>query len=164
MSPEPISCNRYDEKSDICALGCVIYEMAVLQPPFNNILRSEDELKRNRVHQVPKKLPQLYSEALASCVFAMLEKDPARRPSAEDILKVRNVNLTLKLEAAREELTAVRAALKDQAATLLTRAELHVWKEGRDPEKTAQTLCKPFPCAECRPSLLLHQRNREHEK
>jgi hypothetical protein len=56
----------------------------------------------------------------------MLEKDPARRPSAEDILKVRNVDLTLKLEAGRKELTAVRekrAALREQAAALLTRAE-----------------------------------------
>jgi NIMA (never in mitosis gene a)-related kinase len=134
MSPELISGKRYDEKSDIWALGCVIYEMAVLRPPFNSILRSEDELKRNIVYQVPKRLPPLYSEALASCVCAMLEKDPARRPSAEDILKVRNVNLTLKLEAVRKELITVRekrAALKDQTTVLMTRAERVARLEGR---------------------------------
>jgi NIMA (never in mitosis gene a)-related kinase len=126
MSPELISGKRYDEKSDIWALGCVIYEMAVLRPPFNSILRSEDELKRNIVHQVPKRLPPSYSEALSSCVFLMLEKDPAKRPSAEDILKLRNVNLTLKLEKVRRELNAVRekrAVLKEQTDALLTRAE-----------------------------------------
>jgi NIMA (never in mitosis gene a)-related kinase len=126
MSPELISGKQYDEKSDIWALGCVIYEMAVLRPPFNSILRSEDELKRNIIHQIPKRLPPLYSEALASCVCSMLAKDPTKRPRANDILNVRNVNLIFELETVRKELTAVRAkraALKEQTAALLTRTE-----------------------------------------
>jgi NIMA (never in mitosis gene a)-related kinase len=134
MSPELISGKRYDEKSDIWALGCVIYEMAVLRPPFNSILRSEDELKRNILHQVPKRLPPLYSEALTSCVRSMLQKNPAKRPRADDILKLRNVNITLKLETVRKELTAVRekrAALKEQTAALLTRAERLARMEAR---------------------------------
>ena len=34
MSPEQIGEQRYDHKSDIWSLGCIIYEMASLHPPF----------------------------------------------------------------------------------------------------------------------------------
>jgi NIMA (never in mitosis gene a)-related kinase len=126
MSPELVGGRGYDEKSDIWALGCVCYEMAALRPPFNSILRSEEDLKRNIMGATPKKLPGAYSEALAACVFAMLDKDPAKRPGAADLLRLRNVGLIAKTERARQELLAVRekaAALREQIAALDTRAE-----------------------------------------
>jgi NIMA (never in mitosis gene a)-related kinase len=126
MSPELVSGRGYDEKSDIWALGCVLYEMAVLRPPFNSILRSEEELKRNITTSIPKKLPSIYSESLCACIFSMLDKEPAKRPSAAELLKKRTVALIVKTEKARKELAAVRektASLREQMAALQARAD-----------------------------------------
>jgi NIMA (never in mitosis gene a)-related kinase len=126
MSPELVSGRGYDEKSDIWALGCVVYEMAALRPPFNSILRSEEELKRNITTLTPRKLPSAYSEALTSCVFMMLDKDPLKRPSAEDLLGMRHIHITVRTTQVRRELAAVRektAALREQMAALQAHPE-----------------------------------------
>jgi NIMA (never in mitosis gene a)-related kinase len=34
MSPEQINEANYNEKTDIWSLGCVLYEMVSLKPPF----------------------------------------------------------------------------------------------------------------------------------
>ena len=47
MSPELINEKKYNEKSDIWALGCLIYEICALQPPFmaNNYLTLAVKIK-----------------------------------------------------------------------------------------------------------------------
>ena len=35
MPPEVVKGNAYDKKADIWSLGCVLYEMITLKPPFH---------------------------------------------------------------------------------------------------------------------------------
>jgi NIMA (never in mitosis gene a)-related kinase len=134
MSPELVSGHKYDEKSDIWALGCVIYEMATLRPAFNSIRRSKNELHDKIRYSKPQRIPAMYSDSLWHCICSMIEKDPKVRPSARELIKVRNVALVLKLESVRRELTNVRdktTSVRKHMEILRTKAEKLRLIEGR---------------------------------
>lgn len=83
-SPEVWNDKPYDSKSDIWSMGCVIYEMASLRPPF----RAEDmEGLYKKVSKGQfKKLPSHFSVDLNNLIKSMLRVNPAHRPSAEKLL------------------------------------------------------------------------------
>ncbi|OHT09043.1 AGC family protein kinase [Tritrichomonas foetus] len=108
MCPEITKNNCYNEECDIWALGCVIYEMAALEPPFKGY--NQESLKRNILNSPVTRFSSRYSDALWKVVSWMLEKDPRRRPNVMQILKFRNVALTVKLNKVRKELSNVREA------------------------------------------------------
>jgi NIMA (never in mitosis gene a)-related kinase 1/4/5 len=83
-SPEVWNDKPYDSKSDIWSMGCVIYEMASLKPPF----RAEDmEGLYTKVNQGEfKKLPSHFSVDLNNLIKSMLRVNPAQRPSADKLL------------------------------------------------------------------------------
>lgn len=69
----------YDSKSDLWSLGCVIYEMTMLKPPF----RAENmEGLYNKVikGQFPK-INDKYSSELAEIVKLLIQVNPESRPS-----------------------------------------------------------------------------------
>lgn len=75
----------YDSKSDIWSLGCVIYEMTTLKPPF----RAEDMegLYKKVVKGSYPKIPAMYSQELSNVIKAMLQVNPVMRPSSDKILQ-----------------------------------------------------------------------------
>ncbi|CAD6184407.1 unnamed protein product [Caenorhabditis auriculariae] len=86
ISPEMCSGNTYNEKSDMWALGCILYEMCCLRKAFegenlpalvNNIMACS---------YAPIKAP--YSSELKVLVRELLQLDPQKRPSAGDALKM----------------------------------------------------------------------------
>ena len=86
ISPEIINSKPYDSKSDIWALGVLIYEMMTYKMPFNATSFASLSLKIIRgFYQAP---PSSYSKDLSDLVKRCLNMDPKKRPSAENILKL----------------------------------------------------------------------------
>lgn len=83
-SPEVWKDKPYDSKSDIWSLGCVIYEMTTLKPPF----RAEDMvgLYKKVIKGAYSKIGDNFSKQLGQVIKAMLQVNPSNRPDASQLL------------------------------------------------------------------------------
>jgi len=83
-SPEVWKDKPYDNKSDVWSLGCVLYEMITLRPPF----RAQDmEGLFNKVCKGQfNRIPERFSDDLFQIVQFLLQVNPSSRPSCEQIL------------------------------------------------------------------------------
>ncbi|PAA70903.1 hypothetical protein BOX15_Mlig017576g1, partial [Macrostomum lignano] len=84
MSPEQVKLCGYTEKSDMWALGVVAYELACLRPPFNG--STHDQLVAAILSGSYRPLPDVYGEPLRSIIADLLQLDPDRRISVEQLL------------------------------------------------------------------------------
>ncbi|NXJ11959.1 NEK2 kinase, partial [Odontophorus gujanensis] len=85
MSPEQINHMSYNEKSDIWSLGCLLYELCALTPPFTAYNQKElaEKIREGKF----KRIPYRYSEQLNELLKQMLNLKDYCRPSVEDILQ-----------------------------------------------------------------------------
>jgi NIMA (never in mitosis gene a)-related kinase len=83
-SPEVWLDKPYDNRSDIWSLGCVLYEMITLMPPFR--ATSTAGLSQKVTRGVYDPLPNYFSKDLSNAVKACLQIKPSNRPSCEKIL------------------------------------------------------------------------------
>lgn len=83
-APEVWRDQPYDAKSDIWSLGCVIYEMAALKPPF----RANDMQGLYKKVQIGAfdKIPSHYSSDLFKAISLCLQTSPTQRPSCDQLL------------------------------------------------------------------------------
>jgi NIMA (never in mitosis gene a)-related kinase len=83
-SPEVWKDKPYNNKSDVWSLGCVLYEMITLRPPF----RAQDmEGLFNKVCKGQySRIPERFSDDLFQIIQFLLQVNPNTRPSCEQIL------------------------------------------------------------------------------
>ncbi|EDX02333.1 serine/threonine-protein kinase Nek2 [Drosophila yakuba] len=94
MSPELVKGRKYDRKSDVWAVGCLVYEMCALRPPFRG--RAFDQLSEKIAQGEFSRIPAVYSADLQEIIAFMLAVDHEQRPGIEVIIRhplvVRNIS------------------------------------------------------------------------
>nr|XP_022295350.1 serine/threonine-protein kinase Nek9-like isoform X1 [Crassostrea virginica] len=96
ISPEMCEGKPYNDKSDIWALGCILYEMACLQKTFegSNLPALVNKIMKGQFAPVKGN----YSEEFKSLIMDMLKQDPDERPSANEIMYTRLRELRSRFE------------------------------------------------------------------
>mmetsp|Transcript_59920 Transcript_59920/g.140169 ORF Transcript_59920/g.140169 Transcript_59920/m.140169 type:complete len:638 (+) Transcript_59920:66-1979(+) len=102
LSPELCQEKEYNFPSDIWAMGCILYELCARKVPFDapNIPGLVREIVRGTIPSVPAS----YSPFVRELVSQMLNRNPERRPSPEEILakpRLREI-MQLMLDEAQE--------------------------------------------------------------
>lgn len=86
MSPEIITNQPYTYASDMWALGCVLYEMAVRKSAFE--ARGLPQLMVKILRNAYTPLPSRFSQPFKMLVSALLKAEPEARPNTGEILQL----------------------------------------------------------------------------
>ena len=74
----------YDFRSDIWSIGCVLYEMCSLAPPFKG--KDVRELCSKVVKGHYENIPTRYSDSLTKVIAKCLQVTPLQRPTIDQLL------------------------------------------------------------------------------
>jgi len=87
MSPELVLGRPYDAKTDVWALGCILYEMCSFKTPFEASSKSMVDVANNIVSESVRPIPlNGYSKELQAMVDGCLIKKPSARKSMGQLL------------------------------------------------------------------------------
>lgn len=84
LSPEMCEDKPYNQKSDVWALGCILYELCTYRHPFN--ASNHGALILKILNTNPDPILAIYSSKLQKLVNEILEKNFEKRPNCWDIL------------------------------------------------------------------------------
>nr|CAH56440.1 Nek protein [Sphaerechinus granularis] len=89
LSPEICQRQPYNQKSDMWAAGCILYELVTLTRPFEGHELSTLIMRILRGLYTP--IPKTYGTAIEELVAVLLSVSPGMRPSAHAILTSHNI-------------------------------------------------------------------------
>jgi NIMA (never in mitosis gene a)-related kinase len=86
MSPEVVQNHPYTFKSDVWALGCILYELCSLKHAFaaDNLLGLVYKIVQDNYDPIPDR----YSADLKNLIKLLLQKDSKNRPSVVDLIQM----------------------------------------------------------------------------
>ncbi|KAJ8100638.1 kinase-like domain-containing protein [Lipomyces tetrasporus] len=135
MSPEVLLDQPYTPQSDIWSLGCVIYELCALQPPFTgkSHMHLAQKIKEGRFAS----LPAGYSSALQRVVASCLSLSPLKRPTTHILLQSELVRLHRREREMVEMHKVLRAredavTIREQALSSKERDIAEAWDAERE--------------------------------
>lgn len=148
MSPEIVSDQPYTHKSDIWSLGCIIYELCKLAPPFDAKTQWSliEKIKIGRYEPMPNQ----YSPILRAIVDSCLKLDHTKRPDTAELLTMDMfrltrrerdaVNLNRAIRAREESLRRKEQILESEKKEFLKGLETKqaVYKESLDKQLRAE--------------------------
>lgn len=120
LAPEVCQEKPYAWPADIWAMGCILYEMCALQVPFD--AKSISGLVQKICHGELPEVPDCYSEFLRTLFKQMLDRDPGKRPSADEVLQMPPIQATVRqmldeVKCAQRQESESRAAAAKAAGT-----------------------------------------------
>jgi serine/threonine protein kinase len=86
MSPELLESEPHGTPTDIWSLGCLLYELLTGQPPFRAPSYPAVVRKITRGEYLPLTVDQSGDKKVRELVDWMLQRDPSKRPTAEELL------------------------------------------------------------------------------
>ncbi|OLQ01780.1 Serine/threonine-protein kinase Nek1 [Symbiodinium microadriaticum] len=84
LSPEVCQEKPYNWSSDMWSMGCILYEMCALQVPFD--AHSLSGLVQKICYGPLPVVPDCYSDFLRRLCRQLLDREPKKRPSADEIM------------------------------------------------------------------------------
>ncbi|XP_040414789.1 serine/threonine-protein kinase Nek9 isoform X3 [Cygnus olor] len=144
MSPELCQGVKYNFKSDIWAVGCVIFELLTLKRTFdatNPLNLCVKIVQGNRAMEVDS---TVYSRELIQMVHSCLDQDPEKRPTADELLE--QPILSKRRREMEEKVTLLNGPNKRPRSSTMNEApiavvtsrtsEVYVWGGGKStPQK-----------------------------
>ena len=85
LSPEICEEKPYNEKSDIWALGCILYELCTYKHPFES--NNPSILIQNILNKNPSPIPNTFDSHFNEIFKELIKKEMIKRPSCKLILK-----------------------------------------------------------------------------
>jgi NIMA (never in mitosis gene a)-related kinase len=166
LSPEICEGKLYNSKTDIWSLGCILYELCTLKHPFD--APNMNGLLASIIRGKYQPISSSYSKELKTLLTRMLSKEPASRPSVNQILGMPFIKAKLSSYLDEQQLkyemshTILHGRKPFQAPTVLLSEE--------KPSKpgTARDKTRPLPKDDARAkeiaALKQQAENREREK